>query len=149
MTTTHADENQISKRQIARRWTPELAKNWTPVSNVFLDHYRDLDITPSEAMFIIILMSYKWDEQAPYPGFKELSKKMGVTVTAVRGYARSLDTDKHLLHREIRVDDTNIFHLKPLFTELEKRFKQVQEQEKLQKQQASLKRSKRRGSEPD
>ena len=117
------NEEKTIQRQVAKRWTPELSKAWTPVSDAFLTYYRELDITPPEAMFIILLMSYKWDKSAPYPGFKSLAKKMGVTMTAVRGYARSLEKDKKVLRREIRVDDTNIFHLDLLFEKLEQKVK--------------------------
>ena len=70
-------------------------------------------------MLVIHLMRHKFDNEAPYPGFTSLAKKMGVTPTAVRGYARSLEK-KGYLKREARTSKTNLFRLEPLFVALEK-----------------------------
>lgn len=104
---------------IARRWTKELAKDgFTPVADVFLDYYCQMNITTSEAMFIIQLMKYKWNEKNPYPSFGAIAKKMGVTDTAARNYARNLEK-KGLLQRHQRIGDTNEFDLNSLFVKLE------------------------------
>jgi|SRR5229473_2038755 hypothetical protein len=42
-------------------------------------------------MFILHLMSFKWSEQAPYPSYKTLAKRMGVTDKMVRRYAAGLE----------------------------------------------------------
>jgi DNA-binding transcriptional regulator YhcF (GntR family) len=116
-------ETTKTQRQVSQRWTPELAEEWTPVSDVFLRHYIELNMTTAEAMFIILLMSHKWGKEAPYPSFKSLAKRMGVTMTTARGYGRHLE-QLGLIHRELRVDDTNIFHLDHLFTLLENKKKE-------------------------
>lgn len=89
---------------------------------VFLEHYASLSppITTPEAMLIIHLMSFKWDEEMPWPAFKTLAKRMGISATAVRNHARSLDTGKKYLVRHKRVGKPNLFDLKPLFDALEK-----------------------------
>lgn len=121
------------QRQVKKRWTPKLVEDgWTPVSDFFLKNYHRLSppVTNSEAMLIIHLMMHKWDESAPYPAFKTLAKRMGMSVTAARGHARSLEVKK-LLVREKRVAKTNRFHLEPLFEALEKlRAKDVKKQKK-------------------
>lgn len=91
---------------------------YTPVADNFLEHYSSLGITTSEAMFIVHLISYKWDKKHPYPSFGALAKRMGVTDTAVRNYARSLEK-KELLRRLMREGETNLFDLSPLFVKLE------------------------------
>ena len=53
----------------------------------FLEHYHALkpyNLTHSEAMFVIHLIRYKWDESAPYPGYKALAKQMGVSHKSAR-----------------------------------------------------------------
>ena len=110
------------ERGVGKRWTPQLVKEgWTPVSDFFLKSYHRLSppITNSEAMLIVHLMMHKWDKGAPYIGFKTLAKRMGMSTTAARGHARSLDV-KGYLRREIRVGTTNRFYLEPLFEALEK-----------------------------
>lgn len=111
-----------SKRDVGKRWTAELVKDgWTPVSDDFLELYADLPnpITTAEAMLLIHLIHFKWDEKAPFPGFKTIAKRMGLTDTQVRNHARSLDR-KGYLQRIKRVGTTNRFHLEPLFKALER-----------------------------
>lgn len=109
---------------IAKRWTPALiqARGFTPVSNYFLESYSTLQpkISALEAMFIVHLISFKWDEEAPFPSFKKIAAHMGVSASAARSYARSLER-KNYLKREARSGDTTIFLLQPLFEKLEYR----------------------------
>jgi DNA-binding MarR family transcriptional regulator len=123
MTATLTD----SAKQVSRRWTPALMKaaGFTPVSIFFLENYSALPkpLSHAEALLVIQLMRHKFDREAPYPGFTTLARRMGVTPTAVRGYARSLE-NKGYLKREMRTSLTNKFHLEPLFEALEKLLKQ-------------------------
>ena len=119
----HRPTGTVTKRDVTKRWTKKLAKGgWTPVVQVFLEHYASLSppITTPEAMLIIQLMSFKWDEEMPWPAFKTLAKRMGISPTAVRNHARSLDTGKKYLVRHKRVGQPNLFDLTPLFAALEK-----------------------------
>lgn len=112
----------MTKREVAKRWTAALVKDgFTPVSDYFLKNYHRLlpQVTSLEAIFLVHLVSFKWDEAAPFPGFKTLAKRLGVSTTAARGHARSLERKKYL-RREKRVGTTNRFHLEPLFGALEK-----------------------------
>ncbi len=115
--------DQPASKQVTDRWTPALiAKGgFTPISVFFLESYSSLPqpLSHAEALLVIHLMRHKFDKEAPYPGFKSLAKKMGVTPTAVRGYARSLET-KGYLKRVMREAQTNKFQLEPLFKALEK-----------------------------
>lgn len=108
-----------------------LRDGWTPVSDFFLDNYWKLEprVKGAEVLLIVHLLRYKWDADAPFPAFKTLAKKMGVSSTAVRNHARSLEL-KGYLRREMRVGSTNRFDLTPLFKALEK-LQLVQEQERI------------------
>jgi len=111
------------KRSVANAWTPELVKKgFVGLSRTFLREYAKLSppITHGEAMFIVHLMDFKWDSQAPFPGYKTIAGYMGVTVKQARRLAKSLD-DKKYLRREIRESTTNRFFLEPLFEALKKR----------------------------
>ncbi len=113
--------------KIGARWSQRLAKDgFVPVVNHFLDHYHALkpcSLTHSEAMFVIHLIRYKWDESAPYPGYKTLAKQMGVSHKSARRYAKALE-DKKYLRRTIRRAETNKFDLSPLIAALEKHLDQ-------------------------
>lgn len=113
---------QQSTRSPEQRWTKKLMKDgYTPISNSFLEQYHCLkpEITHGEAMFIIHLLYYKWDDEMPYPGFKTLAKRMLIKDPQARNLARSLETKKYL-RRHMRVGQTNRFDLMPLFLALEK-----------------------------
>ena len=88
------------------------------MADFFLEKYADLGITTSEAMFIIQLMKHKWDRNAPYPGLVGIAKRMGMTPTAARSHGRSLERKGYLV-RQMRVGQTNLFNLQPLFRALE------------------------------
>ena len=106
-------------REVAVRWTPALAKaGWTPVADYFLHNYHRLAIRHAEAMFLVHLISYKWTAEAPFPRFGTIAQQMGVSLTAVRAYARNLERGG-LLRRECNVGSTNRFFLDPLFNKLE------------------------------
>lgn len=116
-------KTSVVKRDVAKRWTAKLAKGgFTPVVTVFLEHYARMNppLTTPEAMLVIHLMSFKWDESMPWPAFKTLAKRMGISATAVRNHARNLETRKNYLVRHKRVGQPNQFDLTPLFTALEK-----------------------------
>jgi hypothetical protein len=121
--------SKLDLRTIGSRWTPTLAAfSWTPVSDFFLDNYRQLGISNLEAMLIIQLMRHKWSIHMPFPGFKRLAKRMGMTPTGVRAHARSLQR-KGMLRRVKRVGKANVFDLEPLFQKLEQLIPQVKERE--------------------
>jgi hypothetical protein len=126
-----------ANRAVSSRWTPRLAKvGWTPISDFFLDNYHRLNppIKHAEAMFVVHLMRHKWDTKAPYPGFKMVAKKMGISAEAVRMMARRLES-KGYLFREMQVGATNRFHLDKLFLALE----QLLVKDARQKAEANLK----------
>ena len=124
--------------KVKKRWSALLAAGgWVPVVTDFLENHAKLkpySITHGEAMFIIHLMSFKWEEQAPFPAYKTIAHRMGVSIKTARRLAQSLEQKKYLV-REVRVNNTNIFHLENLITALEdhKRNKPKLQRQKEQK----------------
>jgi DNA-binding MarR family transcriptional regulator len=62
-------------------------------------------------------MQYKWGAEAPYPGYKTIARKMGVSDKTARRLAKSLEDKKYLV-REVRQANTNRFHLAKLMSAL-------------------------------
>ena len=95
-------------------------EGWLGVPDAFLRLYSKLKpyaLTVGEAMFVLELMVYKWSVNAPFPSYKSLGKRMGVSDKMVRRYAANLE-GKNYLRREARIGSTNAFDLSPLFAAL-------------------------------
>lgn len=115
-----SENTTVSK--LARRWgghdvlfsKPE---GWVGVPDAFLRLYSKLQLTVGEAMFILELMSFKWNTNAPFPSYNRLAKRMGVTAKQLRRYAAQVEA-KGYLKREARIGSTNAFDLQPLFDAL-------------------------------
>src|SRR6266446_9732244 len=109
------------KYPFAKKWAAELESDGhVQVSTSFLENYHRLKpypLTHGEAMFIVHLMQHKWGEAAPYPGYKTIAKRMGVSDKTARRLAKSLEDKKYLV-REVREANTNLFHLSKLMTAL-------------------------------
>lgn len=68
-------------------------------------------------MFVLQLMVHKWDQNAPFPSYGTIAKRMGISVAYARRLARDLEI-KGILHRTVREGMTNRFDLTPLFDKL-------------------------------
>ena len=79
----------------------------------FLAHYHSLNLTTNEAMFVLQLMTFKWDAADPYPSYAAIAGRMGVSEKMVRRYARALE-QKGLVRRKFKRRDTNRFDLSAL-----------------------------------
>jgi Helix-turn-helix domain len=118
-------ESPTVNRKLAVRWGGQESlfarpEGWVGVPDAFLRLYAKLKpyaLTVGEAMFVLELMAYKWSEDAPFPSYKSLAARMGVTDKMVRRYAANLE-GKGYLHREGRIGTTNTFNLTPLFASL-------------------------------
>jgi DNA-binding transcriptional regulator YhcF (GntR family) len=103
------------------RWAPELESDGhVQVSTFFLENYHQLkpyDLTHGEAMFVIHLMQHKWGTDAPFPAYKTIAQRMGVSTKTARRFAASLEQKKYL-HRRMRVGATNRFDLTNLLAAL-------------------------------
>jgi DNA-binding MarR family transcriptional regulator len=121
-----ASPPEKSGRSVSERWTPALAKHWTPVSSFFLENYHRLPLTKgggltsSEAMLLIHLIDYKWTDEAPWPSVAALAKRMDITRRAVRLSLAKLE-EKGLLRRVAAPgrNRSNRYVLDGLFAQLE------------------------------
>ncbi|MDP3909180.1 MAG: hypothetical protein Q8Q14_02215 [Gemmatimonadales bacterium] len=113
------------KRDIATRWGGDpviVSKGFVGVPVNFLTACAELKpycLTVAEMLFVIEVMCFKWDQDAPYPGYKKIASRMGVTEQYARKLARSLE-GKGFLHRIARVGRSNAFDFSPLFERIVK-----------------------------
>lgn len=120
-----AKDEQKANRSFADRWGGEelynalFGKGYVPVPSLFLQHYARLNppLNSGEAMFVLQLMDHKWDAKHPFPGYKTIARRMGITDKMARTHAKNLETCKYLV-RHMRVGRTNRFDLTPLFKAL-------------------------------
>lgn len=110
------------RRSLAHRWKHEelFVLGFVAVPTLFFRHYAHLQphrLTLGEALFVLHLMEFKWNADAPFPGYSTLAKRMGVSDKMVRRYAQSLEAKKYL-RRQLRTGQTNRFDLSPLFDAL-------------------------------
>jgi hypothetical protein len=117
----HAVEAAQSDYSHVERWVrPELLKKgYLPVPALFLHYYSRLNppLNSGQAMFVFQVMSHKWDAKLPYPGYKTIAKRMGISEDMARTHARDLKT-MHYLRIVPRLAKTNRFDFKPLFDAL-------------------------------
>ena len=62
-------------------------------------------------------MDFKWAANDPFPGYRTLAERMGISDKMVRRHAQSLEM-KGFLQREQRPGHSNGFNLTPLFKAL-------------------------------
>ena len=109
-----------SNRSLAIRWGSQhlFEDGFVGVPAAFLKYYALLNISSGEAMFVLHLMSFKWNEKAPFPSYKTLAQRMGITSEMARRHAKSLE-EKQFLRRMKRTGRSNEFDLMPLTAALE------------------------------
>ncbi len=122
--------SKVPKRALSERWTPLIATTgFTAVAGAFLENYAKLNITPSEAMLLIHLVSFKWTKEAPFPSVSRLAKLMGCSERNVRKLCHSLES-VGLIKRVGREGTSNRFDLSGLYEKLEERIRSGQLAEK-------------------
>src|SRR5581483_9097008 len=89
-------------------------------------HYASLNLTTNEAMFVLQLMTFKWDKDDPYPSYAAIARRMGVSEKMVRRYARALER-KGLIRRKYYRRQTNRFDLSTLLEAIRKAPKRKRE----------------------
>jgi hypothetical protein len=118
-------------RSVTVRWGGKeelFADGFLCVPHRFLRRYASLQppLTSGEALFVLQLMTFKWEHAAPFPSYSRLAKAMGVTHKMTRRYAQQLQR-KGYLRREFQNQDTNKFDLAGLFQALAERAAEDQE----------------------
>ena len=115
-----SEQDTTPKRDIVTRWGGDAAimsNGFVAVPVQFLMSYAAVKpycLTVPEAMFVIQVMTFKWDAKAPFPGYKKVAARMGISEAYARKLARSLE-GKGFLRRIARVGSTNAFDFTPLF----------------------------------
>lgn len=117
-----AQGKQTVDRSFVARWQYEelFDQGFVAIPTRFLQLYANLrphPLTPGEAIFVMQLMSFKWTADAPFPGYKKIARRMGLSDKMVRKYAQSLEA-KGYVKRETRVSLTNKFDMSGLFAAL-------------------------------
>ena len=117
---TNRKKREPKQFSVAKRWTPKLAKHWTPVARTFLEHFAGLKppLTAAEAMLVIQLVSFKWDEAKPFPSVSTLAARMGCGERNIRKMLKRLEAVGYVV-REERVGTSNLYELGGLFRKLE------------------------------
>jgi len=115
-----AGNTNIPNRSFAARWGSEqlFEEGFVSVPAAFLRLYSTLGLTNGEVLLILHLMSFKWNESAPFPSYKTLAERMGITSEMARRHAKGLE-DKGLLVRVKRTGQSNAFDLRQLTSALE------------------------------
>ncbi|MEO6526902.1 MAG: hypothetical protein ABIP93_09785 [Gemmatimonadaceae bacterium] len=111
-----------------RRWGGNeilFANGFLAVPRTFLLHASRMGITPSEVHFILVLLTFKWNDANPFPSYELLAAMLDTSAAQARKLARQLD-EKGFLRRIPRFrqtggKSTNEFDLGPLFGRLEQR----------------------------
>jgi hypothetical protein len=83
------------------------------VPAALVTRYAKLGLSTGEFVFVLELMVFKWNEQAPFPSYHTLAQRMGVTTEMTRRHAKSLEA-KGMLKRLRRTGQSNVFDLLPL-----------------------------------
>jgi hypothetical protein len=94
----------FSPSKIEKRWTARLALPFCGVSSYFLANYHRLAAAPgqpglnsTEAVLIIQLHDFKWDDRHPFPTVGTLAVRLGVTPRHVRDTMKALQERGYLL----------------------------------------------------
>jgi len=114
---------RVPRRSATRRWGEQDARlfreGWLSVPTKFLRSYTALNppLSSGEALFVLQLMTFKWDDAAPFPSYGRIAKTMGVTDKMARRYAQSLQKKGYLM-RQYQKRAPNKFDLSRLFDAL-------------------------------
>jgi hypothetical protein len=116
-----AKQGESNERAHIKRWgrSELFSKGYLPLPNLFLHYYAQLNppLNSGQAMFVLQVMEHKWDAKLPYPSYRTIAKRMGISDKMARTHARDLKTMKYLSIRP-RIASTNRFDFTPLFDAL-------------------------------
>jgi DNA-binding MarR family transcriptional regulator len=130
MVTEGTTASPPKKYSVELVWTPMLGQRFTAVSSFFLSNMHRLGppggvgLTPTEAMVIIQLFSFKWDKRPPKPALGTIAKRLGLAVRTVRETVRRLE-GLGLVRRELNEEGgCSRYYFEGLFERLEQLMKQ-------------------------
>jgi hypothetical protein len=117
------DTQNRQNRSAIERWGQNkdmFNEGFIVVPNRFFQRYATLHpepLTSGEALFVLHLMTFKWEAAPPYPSYGTLAKRMGVTDKMVRRYAQRLQKKGYVM-RLFRKRAPNQFDLTGFFEAL-------------------------------
>ena len=119
----------VTSSPLAERWgsSDVLYDGFVGVPNFYLKSYSLLKphpLTTGEAMFALQIMSFRRTNYGrPFPSYKTLANRMGVSEKMARRYAKQLH-DKGYIIRVPRTSKTNEFDVEGLLRALDRAAKQ-------------------------
>ncbi|MEQ9322411.1 MAG: helix-turn-helix domain-containing protein [Polyangiaceae bacterium] len=127
MSASHDNESHPTERAIATRWTKKIAAaGWTPIASVFLTNIGRLrphpgarGLTPTEALTLIQIISFKWDDGLPFPAITTMADRMGRSPRQVRAAIKSLEDSGYLKRIPSAFGGANKYDLTGLYVALE------------------------------
>ena|ERR1035437_6386762 len=107
--------NPVTNYSLAVRWGSAqlFDEGFVGVPSALLTRYAKLGLSTGEFVFVLELMVFKWNEQAPFPSYNTLAQRMGITTEMTRRHAKSLES-KGMLKRIRHTGQSNSFDLLPL-----------------------------------
>jgi hypothetical protein len=116
-----------TRNKIAKQWCScdeLLEEGWNAVPSYFLANYHRLPPQPntdglssSEALLLVHLLDYKWDENDPHPSVRTLAKRMGKSERWIRDILKDLE-DLGYIDRQHQNGGTTRYSLDGLFKAL-------------------------------
>lgn len=102
------------------KWSPAIKKKgYVQVPNLLIMHLADLDVRPTELMFLLTILVHRRTRKNPYPSLNTISNYGGKARGTMQGAARSLEK-KGLIRRISRGGNkTNEYDITPLINRLE------------------------------
>jgi DNA replication protein DnaD len=117
---SHIDLDRIPKELLGKWGGPALAKGWTNIPNTLLEQQSNLDLTNSEMMLLIHIISFSHKAESPaFPSITTLATLLNQHPRTVQRTIGRL-VKKGIIHKIIRskhandLGMTNIYNLDPL-----------------------------------
>ena len=113
--------NPVTNHSLAVRWGSAqlFDEGFVGVPAALLARYAKLGLSTGAFVFVLELIVFKWNEQAPFPSYNTLAQRMGITTEMTRRHAKSLES-KGMLKRIGHTGQNNSFDLLPLTNSLKK-----------------------------
>lgn len=131
MTATRTPQvpKQERDRSVQGRWGELLTSaGFAPVPSYFLRLYHKLQVcsgkrarpmNSTEAMIIIHLSDFKWDERDPWPSVGTIAERLGISVRSTREAMSTLEKAGLLTRKLSNRGETNRYNFKGLIVKLE------------------------------
>ena len=91
------EENYTNTFEWHQRFWSIIIKRWVATAPLALYEYQDkLNLSASEVWFIMYILSFKWDNNFPYPSLTKIAKKSWVSRVTLHKYVNSLVEKQYL-----------------------------------------------------